>query len=98
MAAPIRNPFYGLLLFACATLLVTILVYLVGWFYVPLPGRPAPAAPLPLWMQWIDRHALVLIAGEVAAIVVLGLLTIGLDRFFDPKAKSAPSTHDDEES
>ncbi|QDU62505.1 hypothetical protein Pan216_33720 [Planctomycetes bacterium Pan216] len=94
-AAPIRNPFYFLLLIACGGLLITIFTYLVGWFYVPTPTyaigeQAAPMAPMPPWMEWIDDHALWLIVGEVSVILVLVVLTIGLDRFFDegPSATS----------
>lgn len=83
MGRPIKNPFYFLLLFTSAMLLVTMFIYLVGWNYVPNPDTPAPTVPLPPWMRWVDRNAIWLIAGEVAAIMVLCGLTIGLDRFFD---------------
>jgi hypothetical protein len=83
MARPIRNPFYYLLVTACGLLLVTMLTYVVGWFYVPNPDRPAPEPPMPGPMAWIDRNALWLIASEVVAILALGLLTIATDRWFD---------------
>ena len=97
MTKPIRNPFYVLLLIACAMLLVTAFVYLVGWMYVPHPDRPAPSAPMPPVMRWIDRHALWLIIGEVSAILVLTVLTIGLDGKFDrSRDESSKRTESDE--
>jgi flagellar biosynthesis protein FlhB len=86
MSRPIKNPFYWLLLTACAALLVTILVYLVGWaFWSNTVESMETGAqdPLPAWMRWVDQRALALISVEVAAIIVLSGLTIGLDRFFD---------------
>lgn len=86
MPQPFHNPFYPLLLAACFLLLITMFVYVVGWYYVPSPDRPMPVAPLPSWMKWIDRNAFRLICGEVLAIVVLSGLTMGLDRWFEPPA------------
>lgn len=85
MTSRLRNPFYYMLLACCGALLITMFVYLVGWYYVPSPDRPAPQQPMPPWMRWIDRHALILIAAEVTAIITLTFLTIGLDRFFEPE-------------
>ncbi|MFO0947521.1 MAG: hypothetical protein U1D30_16615 [Planctomycetota bacterium] len=86
MAQPTHNPFYVLLLLACALLLVTMFVYLMGFWQSVAPGLQGPAdqeySPLRLWM---DRNAITLIACEVAAVIVLSGLTIGLDRFFDKK-------------
>jgi ABC-type Na+ efflux pump permease subunit len=86
MSQPLRNPFYVLLLAACGMLLLTILVYLVGWYHwsnnamgVESAGTP----PLPEWMKWVDRNAIYLLAGEVGAILLFSILTIGLDRFFE---------------
>lgn len=84
MATPIKNPFYYLLLATCFCLLVTLFVYLIGWFYVPHAGRATPLVPMAPWMRWIDRNALYLLAGEIAALIVLAGLTIGMDRFFEP--------------
>lgn len=90
MAQPIHNPFYVLLIAACALLLVTMFIYLVGWFYVPNPDKPLIADDRPPWMKWVDRNAIVLIPCEVAAILVLSGLTIGLDRFFEPRPSQHP--------
>jgi hypothetical protein len=85
MAQPLHNPFYALLVAACALLLVTMLIYLVGWIYVPNPDQPARPEDRPHWVRWVDRNALYLIAGEVTTVFVLAGLTVGLDRFFEPK-------------
>lgn len=86
MAQPIHNPFYVLLVLACALLLVTMLIYLVGWFYLPNPDKPVAEDSRPAWMRWVDRKAILLIPAEVLAIFVLSGLTMGLDRFFeDPR-------------
>lgn len=84
MGKPIRNPFYFVLLAACLALLMTMFVYLLGFFYVPNPDGQALSGSLPPLLQWIDRNALYLIAGEVVLVIVLSGLTIGLDRYFDP--------------
>lgn len=98
MAAPIRNPFYVLLVLASGALLITMLIYLVGWYYVPNPDQPdLVLPPMPPWVKWIDRHALWLIIGEVSAILLLSVLTIGLDRFFDPEAVPAGDDAVDQE-
>lgn len=90
MASPMRNPFYPLLLAACAALLVTMLVYLVGWAYVPNSAAiQEPRSPMPQWMRWVDGHAMILIAVEVVFIFVLTVLLIGLDRYFDPQEPKA---------
>ena len=86
MGKPIRNPFYFILLAACLALLMTMFVYLLGFFYVPNPDGQALRGSLPPLLQWIDRNALYLIAGEVLLVIVLSGLTIGLDRYFDPPA------------
>lgn len=92
MAQPTHNPFYVLLLAACGLLLVTMFVYLLGFWQTTAPGIQLPQnqeySPLRLW---IDRHAITLIACEVAAVIVLSGLTIGLDRFFEKKPKDGRS-------
>lgn len=92
MGHPIHNPFYVPLLVTCGLLLVTMLVYLVGMYYVPNSYSPRPLE-IPAWLAWIDRHALLLIAGELGLLVVLAGLTIGLDRFFDPPSSGPPTRH-----
>lgn len=93
MAAPIRNPFYVLLILASGALLLTMFIYLLGWYYVPNPDQPAMnLPPMPPWVKWIDRHAMWLITAEVATILVLSALTIGLDRFFEPDQPAGSGT------
>lgn len=88
MAKSIRNPFYYLLLAACLALLVTMFIYLCGFWFVPNPDKPKPLGQMPPLMKWVDQRAIWLIAGEVALILVLTGLTIGLDRFFESDAGS----------
>lgn len=88
MSQPMRNPFYVLLLAACGLLLLTIFVYLVGWYHWSSSvtgSEPGGPVALPEWMQWVDRNAIFLIAGEVGAILLLSVLTVGLDRFFEDR-------------
>ena len=86
MAVSNKNPFYFLVLAACACLLITMFVYLLGYFFAPLPnGMPRITTPMPGWMKWIDRNAIMLIACEVGCIIVFGILTIGLDGYFPEK-------------
>lgn len=75
MPQPLHNPFYSFLVAACAALLITMLVCVTMWV--------SPKDQAPYFILWIDRHWLQLIVGEVAAIIVFGVLTIGLDRFFE---------------
>lgn len=83
MPQPLRNPFYVLLVLNSFALLLTMFIYLMGWFYLPGPGLTNPAAPMPPWMKWIDRHAMYLIAGGVLTGVLLAFCTITLDRYFE---------------
>lgn len=88
MGKPINNPFYVLLVAACLALLATMFVYLMGWMYVPNPDLPVIEDTRPDWMRWIDRNAIALIAIEIVSVIVLSGLTIGLDNYFNPPAKS----------
>ena len=87
MSQPLHNPFYALLLVACGLLIVTMLIYLSGYYAVPSPydNEAGPAFAVPGWVQWVDRNALILTACEAGMIVVFGVLAIGLDRFFEKK-------------
>lgn len=100
MGKPIRNPFYFVLLFACLMLVMTMFVYLIGFFYVPDPDGQALPGEMPPLLKWVDRNALYLIAGEVVVIILLSILTIGLDKYFDPappeRRSSLPGTDDEE--
>src|SRR5687768_5350130 len=84
---PAKNPFYVALLGACALLLVTMFTYLTGALYAPDPDRKTPILVKPPMIAFVDKYALTLIASEIAAIVVLTILTITLDQFFDPPTR-----------
>lgn len=91
LTQPTRNPFYVILLAACAAMLVTMFIYLAGWIFVPNPDKPMMVDHRPPWMRWVDRHAIFLIAGEIAAVILLAILTITLDKYFDPGPPTSTS-------
>ena len=66
MTSEPRNLFYDLLLGVCTLFVVTVLAYAL----VP-PERQPP---------WLFEHGWKLLLVEVALIIVLGLLSMGLDR------------------
>jgi hypothetical protein len=95
MPAPIRNTFYNLLLVACGLLLVTMFTWLLGWAYVPNPdGERLVQGPKPPMVKWVERHALTLLISEVAAVFLLGVLTIALDPWLDPVRRNEPEPSD----
>ena len=89
MAAASKNPFYVLLLVACAAMLMTMLTYLTGWMYMPNPDRPMKLPPRPPIMIWVDRNILMLLVVEFLAVFGLALTTILSDNYFDPPGASA---------
>jgi hypothetical protein len=61
------NPFYVWLLVASVVLIITVLAYTL----VPPPRQPAT----------LRLHGWKWVLGEVAAVIVLGLLSMGLDHW-----------------
>jgi hypothetical protein len=72
-----RNPFYDLLIPASVAFVVTVLAYAL----VP----PAQQPP------WFYEHAWKLLLAEVGAIIVLGLLSMGLDRVRSLRKRPTPA-------
>jgi hypothetical protein len=75
-----RNPFYLLLLVASVLFAVTAVAYAV----VPIleekardAGQPPPASP---WRDALRNDGWQWLLAEVAAMIVFGLLSMGLDR------------------
>jgi len=66
MNADSRNPFYLLLLIASVAFAVTAVAY---------------AFPLRMLPEWFQAHGWKLLLVEVGAVVVLGLASMGLDRW-----------------
>jgi hypothetical protein len=75
-----RNPFYALLLIAGLAFTVTVLALAV----IPVlekrwldEGELPPVSPL---SEALREHGLTLVVWEVAAVIVFGLASMGLDR------------------
>jgi hypothetical protein len=66
MNADSRNPFYLLLLIASVAFAVTAVAY---------------ALPLRMLPEWFQAHGWKLLLVEVGAVVILGLASMGLDRW-----------------
>lgn len=66
MSRESRNPFYFLLLVVSFLFVLTVLAYAV----VPMERQP----------EWLEVHGWKILLGELAAVIVLGLLSMGLDR------------------
>ncbi|MCS6976318.1 MAG: hypothetical protein NZM31_04820 [Gemmatales bacterium] len=62
-----RNPFYDLLVAVSVVFVVTVLAYAL----VPPQHQPT----------WFFQNGWIILLVEVAAVVVLGLLSMGLDRW-----------------
>jgi hypothetical protein len=76
-----RNPFYLLLLIVCLVFVITVL----AWAVIPVleqkamdAGTMPPPSP---FRDALKRDGAKWVLAEVAAIVVLGLLSMGLDRY-----------------
>jgi hypothetical protein len=87
-----RNPFYLLLLIAGVLFTITVLALAV----VPVlekhwldEGEVPPAAP---WRDALHEHGLTWILCEVAAIIVFGLASMGLDRYRRLQSERATAT------
>lgn len=83
MAAPAepRNPFYLLLLIVGLIFVATVLAYAV----IPVleekakdAGQTPPPSP---FREWLRQDGWKLVLAEVAVLVILGLLSMGLDRY-----------------
>jgi hypothetical protein len=91
MAAPTepRNPFYFMLLAVGLMFIATVLAYAV----IPVleeKARDAGTEPPPSWFRESLKHdGWKLVLAEVALLVVLGLLSMGLDRYRRWKQESA---------
>jgi hypothetical protein len=78
MKAEEFNPWYSLLLLASVAFVVTCLAYaLVPWDQQP---------------EWLQVNGWKLLLGEVAAVLVFGLLSMALDRLRSLRASRAAAT------
>jgi len=87
-----RNPFYALLLIAGLAFTVTVLALAI----VPVlekrwldEGELPPVSPL---SEALREHGLTLVLWEVAAVVVFGLASMGLDRIRRLRNERAAAT------
>ena len=88
------NPFYVVLVVASTAFVVTVLGYLVAPMVQQKSTNPAPGATVPgagsiALAAWFDRWAVTLIAVEIVAMIVCGLLAMASDRWFAPKDDAA---------
>jgi hypothetical protein len=87
-----RNPFYLLLLLASLLFVMTALAYAM----VPALEQGAIEAgqpPIPsFWREALTREGWKWLLGELAAMMVLGALSMGLDRLRSLKKEGAQGT------
>lgn len=83
MKAASRNPFYFLLLITSFAFALTALAHAV----VPWEQQPA----------WLQNHGWRILLVEVAGVIVLGLLSMALDRIRDLRKPAGSATISDEE-
>jgi hypothetical protein len=87
-----RNPFYFLLLIASALFTITA----VGYALVPIleekardAGQPPPPSP---WRDSLRNDGWIWLLWQLAAIILFGLLSMGLDRLRRLKKERAEAT------
>jgi hypothetical protein len=87
-----RNPFYLLLLIACLVFTINALAVAVVPVLIEKAEQAGADVPREGWHQRIKNDGVWWLLYELAAIVVLSLLSMGLDRLRSLKKERAEAT------
>jgi hypothetical protein len=85
------NPFFVVLMAASVVFVLTVLAYLISPQVLEAdPAKPPPGSSSLALAAWLDRHAPWVLAGEIAIMLVSGVLAMVTDPWFTPRSKPKP--------
>jgi hypothetical protein len=90
---PFANPFYALLLVVGVAFLLTATSYGVMAFR-DVRGHSAAASGSG-WMMFLDQHGGLLMAGELAVLVIASVAAMATDGYWTSRARETVATNDE---
>jgi hypothetical protein len=85
------NPFFNVMLATSVLFVLTVLAYLVSPVVLEsTAARAAPARRSIAFAEWLDRHAPMTLAVEIAVMLVTGLVAMMTDPWFTARSKPKP--------